>query len=119
MRLSEFGKEMRKHRIDQGVRLNVLAKQLGVSSSFLSAVETGAKKPSIALVDQVGAAMSLNADQIRRLHALADQERKNVTVDLDSASQKSRALATAFARKFDSLTDEQVRKMFQALGDDG
>ena len=113
MRLSQFGKELRKHRVEIGVRLNTLAKEIGVSSSFLSAVETGAKSPSIALVD-----LKLSDADVRTLHELAARDRKSVSVDLEHADTDSRALATAFARKFNSLSQEQIHRLFTELGDD-
>ena len=118
MRLSQFGKELRKHRVEIGVRLNTLAKEIGVSSSFLSAVETGAKSPSIALVDLLGRALELSDADVRTLHELAARDRKSVSVDLEHADTDSRALATAFARKFNSLSQEQIHRLFTELGDD-
>jgi len=42
--ITEYGKFLRKLRIDQGQILKTMAEKLGVSSAFLSAVENGKKK---------------------------------------------------------------------------
>lgn len=44
MALTEFGKAIRKARIDASETLSSMAKAIGVSSSFLSSVENGKKK---------------------------------------------------------------------------
>ncbi len=41
--LTEFGKAIRKIRLDKGEILKDMAKRLGISSAFLSAVENGRK----------------------------------------------------------------------------
>lgn len=44
MALTEFGKAVRKARIDTGYTLLTMAKALGTTSAFLSGLETGSKK---------------------------------------------------------------------------
>lgn len=51
LRLTEFGKCIRKLRIDAEITLNDMAAAIGFSPSFVSSVETGCKKISKAYLD--------------------------------------------------------------------
>ncbi len=53
--LTEFGKAIRKARIDADITLVGMAHDLQISPSFLSAVETGNKKFPIGLADRIKA----------------------------------------------------------------
>ncbi len=74
--LTAFGKELRKLRIDHDEIQQDMAARLGVSAPFLSAVETGRKKPPRSLVPTLASVYGLSADQTQRLQELSDQERK-------------------------------------------
>jgi transcriptional regulator with XRE-family HTH domain len=52
-KLTDFGKAIRKLRIDYDTNLNELATSIGVSSAFLSAVETGKKPISAELITKL------------------------------------------------------------------
>lgn len=51
--LTEFGKAIRKIRLDKGEILKDMAKRLGISSAFLSAVENGRKNVPEKWIDQI------------------------------------------------------------------
>ena len=55
-----FGVLLRKHRLDRGETLYAMAKAVGVSSSFLSAVETGQKAAPDELVNKLIAHLNLD-----------------------------------------------------------
>ena len=50
MKLSELGKTIRKFRIDAGVNQRQMAKELGITNSYLSMIEKGDKDASQRLV---------------------------------------------------------------------
>ncbi|OFZ54120.1 MAG: hypothetical protein A2428_08765 [Bdellovibrionales bacterium RIFOXYC1_FULL_54_43] len=49
---TELGEALRLFRVFHDMTLSQLAKELDVSASFLSAIETGKKKPNLSLVDK-------------------------------------------------------------------
>lgn len=51
--LTEFGKAIRKIRLDKGEILKDMAKRLGVSSACMSAVENGRKNVPEKWIDQI------------------------------------------------------------------
>ena len=53
MKITEFGKIVRKARLDVEVSLLSMAKELQVTSSFLSGMETGRKKITVDCVQKL------------------------------------------------------------------
>lgn len=110
-----FSKELRKLRIDHELRLADLSAKTGVSVTMLSAIETGERKPSTEFVDTVADKLKLSDDQRSALHVLAAKERRQVSVPVDEADEKSAELAVAFARRFESLDKKQVDELLKML----
>ena len=69
-KLTDFGKAIRKLRIDYDTNLNELATSIGVSSAFLSAVETGKKPISAELITKITNALGLSKQRKICLHML-------------------------------------------------
>jgi transcriptional regulator with XRE-family HTH domain len=113
--LTEFGKEIRKLRIDLGITLFEMAKATGVSSAFLSAMENG-KKP---VPDEYVDALAEHYEHVRNAKEsflrLADKTKKEVRINLAESNNSANELATAFARNFSELSDEQVAKIKSIL----
>ena len=53
MALTEFGKAVRKARIDANETLLSMAKEIGTSPAFLSGMETGRKKIPVEWVEKI------------------------------------------------------------------
>lgn len=105
--VTEFGKELRKLRLDLGITLFEMAKGIGVSSSFLSSVETGKKPVPHELLVDLARCYNLAQQTKTRLTELADKTRKEVQIKLAETDASGTELATAFARSFSTLTDDQ------------
>jgi transcriptional regulator with XRE-family HTH domain len=104
--LTPFGIATRKLRLDKGLRLLDLAERLGLSSSFVSAVETGKKPIPPDYVASVVGAMGLNTDEAAELQRAADRSKS--AVDVDGLHGAQRELVAAFARKLDGLPPDMV-----------
>jgi transcriptional regulator with XRE-family HTH domain len=95
MAITEFGKAVRKARIDADVTLASMAAELQTTPSFLSAMEMGRKKIPEAWVSKIEAYFSLRGVSVR-LRELADVANKSVEIGgLDPAQQM---LIAGFAR---------------------
>jgi transcriptional regulator with XRE-family HTH domain len=101
--LTPFGKVLRQLRTKYDMRLLDLANALGVSSAYVSAVETGRKPIPDGFVAQVGRAMPIDADELRLVRRAADRTKKEIKVD--SLRDEQRELLAAFARKLDDVPD--------------
>jgi len=113
--LTPFGKLVRKLRIDRGLRLKEMAESLGISSSFLSAVETGNKAVPAALVEQVCGYFRLDAGQQGELRRAADASQAEARIKMEGLEDQSRELVAAFARRIGELDQSQREKMLDVL----
>lgn len=118
--ITPFGIATRKLRLDKGLRLLDLAEKLKLSSSFISAVETGKKPIPSGYVDSVVAAMRLTRPEAAELQRAAD--RSKTVVDIDGLQGSQRELVAAFARKLHDLPPEfleEIKKqVFKSIAGD-
>lgn len=112
---TELGKCLRKLRIDVGETLGDMADRLGITSSYLSAIEKGKRPAPSGLVGKVAGLYSLSDEARESLEAAADKTLKSVKVELDGASDPKRDAALCFARSFDDLDDETARSVLKLL----
>jgi transcriptional regulator with XRE-family HTH domain len=118
--ITPFGIATRKLRLDKGLRLLDLAEKLKLSSSFISAVETGKKPIPSGYLDSVAAAMRLTRSEAAELQRAAD--RSKTVVDIDGLQGSQRELVAAFARKLHDLPPEfleEIKKqVFKSIAGD-
>lgn len=113
--LTEFGVLLRKHRLDRRETLYEMAKAVGVSSSFLSAVETGQKRAPDDLVTELERHLQLDlVDQVE-LREAAKQTGPELRIPLRGKSKDAREVAAMFARRFESGDMEALRKALEQL----
>jgi len=108
-KLTPFGVELRKLRLDKDMRLLDLAAKLDQSTAFVSAIETGRKQIPDGYVRKIAQAMELSADEIRRLRGAAEKTRKEVRVD--NLRGEQRELVAAFARQLDDVPNDLLEAL--------
>jgi transcriptional regulator with XRE-family HTH domain len=108
---TQFGKELKKLRIDVGMTLMDMAKAIGVSAAFLSAIETGRKRIPDGILETLAEKFPQVQQQRSMYEALVNQARNEVRVPLGSASYDDAMLATALARRFGSMTSEEKDRL--------
>ena len=106
--MTEVGKFLKKLRIDNNEILFTMAQKLGVTSSFLSAVELGKKKMPYEWNVKIRSVYHLTPSQEEELDAAIAASEKAVIIDLEKASPDAKKTAVSFARSFEDLTDEQL-----------
>lgn len=112
--LNEFGKKVRKARIDAGVTMNQMATDLNTTASFLSAMETGRKKIPAEWVGQIENYFVTKGVEVRGLGPAADVS--NSSVSLEGLTREHQMLVAGFARvQSSSLTTEDVMGFKQLL----
>ena len=117
--MTEVGKFLKKLRIDNNEILFTMAQKLGVTSSFLSAVELGKKKMPYEWNVKIRSVYHLTPSQEEELDAAIAASEKAVIIDLENASPDAKKTAVSFARSFEDLTDEQldaIKKLMQKEG---
>ena len=109
--MTEFGKLLKKVRIDCGELLYHMAKKLEVSSSFLSAVENGTKPVPLEWPQRIGKLYGLDEETIQKLSQAAEDTTKQVRIPLENASLEKRSLAMSFARRFDTMSQKEIDEL--------
>lgn len=119
---TEFGKWLRTLRVSIGIRLYDMSKALSVSSSFISAVETGKKSIPLDFVEKIIKNYDLSDEQIAALKNAVkltrDDElrcKKSIQLKVDTSKSDVQELLYCFARKADELTEEEKKAMWDIL----
>lgn len=113
--LTEFGKALRKIRIDRQQLLKDMANKLGVSSAYLSAVENGKRRMPQDWVSKIASIYSLDSDAQADLQNAADNSVFDVTISLENASEQKRHAVLSFARALDGLDDEDLKRIMSSM----
>ena len=113
--LTEFGKALRKIRVDRQQLLRDMADKLGVSSAYLSAVETGKRRIPQDWVSKIASIYSLSCEEQADLQSAADNSVFDVTISLVNASEQKRNAVLSFARALDGLNDEDLKRIMASM----
>ena len=117
--LTAFGKELRKLRITVGELIRDMANKLGVTASYLSAVETGKRQIPDGWVGKISDLYSLSSDEKDTLQRAADASVLSVKFNLDGMTDRRRQTAVLFAREFSELDDQKLEQIRMLLGERG
>lgn len=107
--LTPFGIASRKLRLDKSLKLLDVAQKIGVTSAFLSAVETGRKAIPDGFLLKISRALNLSTDEIKDLRRAVDKTRTEVRVDRKDEHQ--RELIAAFARQLDDVPQSMLDEL--------
>lgn len=113
--LTEFGKILRKIRIDNQELLKDMSKKLGVSSAYLSAVETGKRKVPSDWVKKVSTLYALNKESTDELELACEQSAQEVKISLAKATGLQREAAISFAKALEGLDDQKLKKIMEVV----
>ncbi len=112
--VNSFGKFCRKLRIDEGQLLAEMAKELGVSSAFLSKVENGGKKPPRDWRNKLIELYQLNEKQIEELDDCLFEAINSRSIDMSEYSNENREMLLSFARRLDTMDTkkkDQIKRL--------
>ena len=113
--LNQFGKIIRKARIDTGETLSSMAKGLNKTVSFLSASETGSKKIPMKLVPQIRDYLISKGASSSDLEELEEQAViANGQLNISELDYQHQQATVRFARS--ELTQEQMDKILAIIG---
>lgn len=116
--ITEFGKALRKLRIEHGEVVRDMARRMGVSPSFISAVENGKKNVPNDWIETIADLYHLSADQTNELREMAQQSVTSVRIDLLGTNGSQRKAALIFARDFGKLSDNEADQIISLLQSD-
>ncbi|BAF90601.1 MULTISPECIES: helix-turn-helix domain-containing protein [Azorhizobium] len=114
--MTPFGRRMRELRAARGATLTEMATAIGVSPTYLSALETGKRgKPTWALVQRIIAYFNVIWDEAEDLQRLAEVSHPRVTVDTAGLSPEATELANLLAVEIAHLPPEAVAELLGRL----
>ena len=112
-KLTPFGKLVRKIRIDRGLLLKEMAEGVGISSAWLSGIETGRKPIPAGLVDKISNYLDLDMAERVELAQAAESSRKDQSIK--NVATDRRDVAAALARRFNELDEGDLATIRELL----
>jgi len=114
---TQYGKELRKIRVDESLVLGDMAKQLGVSPAYLSSIENGKREIPKDLTSRLVTVYGLSNEQKTILEKAAIAVQKTVSINLSPVIEYPEYAETALlvARDFSKMRPEQVNKIKELL----
>lgn len=114
--LTEVGIFLRKLRLDKNEILKDMAEKLGVSSSFLSAVENGKKKMPQNWTQEIPKIYDFDQAQVFEFNKAVAKTNEMIEINLEKLNDKQTEFAFSFARRLEELDDDvidSVKKFFE------
>jgi transcriptional regulator with XRE-family HTH domain len=107
--MTPFGERLRTLREERGILLKEMAADLGVSATYLSALEHGRRsKPNWSFVQRVIHYFNIIWDEADELQRLADLSNPRIVVETAGLSQKATLFANLLSRTIGELSDAEL-----------
>jgi len=116
--LTPLGRFLRKIRIDHGEILANMAEKLGVTASYVSAVENGKRTMPREWRDKISAMYSLGENQKAEFEGLVLDSIKTLSFSAENTSRMQKEVAFTFARKMAELPEDKLLEIRKILGRD-
>ena len=114
--MTPFGQRLRALRAERGIAMKDMAKALGVSPAYLSALEHGHRgRPNRRFVHQVCQFFGIIWDEAEALQVLADRSHPRVTVDTAGLSPEATEFANLLAEKISKMPSERLAEWLEDL----
>lgn len=118
--MTPFGEKIRALRSERGITQKQMARAIGVSSAYLSALEHGHRgQPSWELLQRIIGFFNIIWDDAEELQRLASVSHPRVTIDTSGLSPEATALANNLARTIAGLDAGDIAKLQSVLDEAG
>jgi transcriptional regulator with XRE-family HTH domain len=117
--VTPFGERLRQIRAERGVALKDMAADLGVTPTYLSALEHGRRgRPNWGFVQRVIQYFNVIWDDAEQLQRLADLSHPRVVVDTAGLDPNATLLANRLARQIRSLSPQAMERLAAILDEE-
>jgi len=113
--MEPVGLMIRKMRLSREMTLRAMARLLGISAAFVSAIETGKKAPPAEVLFEIQRRLHLSATERHELDIALGKRRRTLTIKLSDNDEATSQLALAFARRLPALSEDQKRLIQEML----
>ena len=118
--MTPFGLKLRAMRKERGVLLKDMAEEIGVSPTYLSALEHGRRgRPNWVFVQRVIAYFNVIWDDAEELMRLADLSHPRISIMTAGHSPEATALANRLAKRIGQLDQSTINALLQILEQTG
>ena len=114
--ITKLGKEIRKLRKDKGENLATMSKKLGVSISYLSAIENGTREIPAKFVDKLSEIYHLSKEQKKEFARAEADSINKISISLHSAIRPQKQLVFTLSRKLKDLSPDECNEIIKFLG---
>lgn len=115
MKLTEFGKFSRKLRIENNELLKDMSEKLGVTASYLSAVEIGKRNVPKKWEDIIVKTYNLDNDMALELKTAIEYSAKVISIEVEDLHKDDKDLILMLARKVNELDDNEKTNLKKIL----
>lgn len=116
--MTPFGQKMRELRRAKGVTQRQMAEALGVSPSYLSALEHGHRGvPNWALIQKIVGYFHIIWDEAEALQRLAEASHPRVVVDTAGLHPEATRLANLLERHIGELSTDAIAELIRHIED--
>ena len=114
--MTPFGEKLRKLRAKRGVTLKDMAGALGVTPTYLSALEHGKRgRPTWFLVQRIIAYFNVIWDEAEELQRLAEMSDPRIVVDTAGLDPRATEFANLLAAKIKGLSAKSLEELIHKL----
>lgn len=111
MKITDFGVELRKLRLEHRERQQDMAQRLGVTSALLSAIEAGNRNVTEQMLNRIILTYQLPEGKAKQLRATAWNTKSGIQIKVGKRSQRRVKVAVELSEVFPQLTNEDIRKI--------
>lgn len=113
--ITNFGKILRKIRIDRDETLYEMAKKLEMTSSYLSAIECNKRKIPEDFIEKLQEHYNFTDDEMLELKNAKDETINKISINMNDINLNKRTLALEFARSFNEIDDKKAEELIKQL----
>ena len=114
--MTPFGAKLRALRAERGLSLGAMAEAIGVTPTYLSALEHGRRgQPNWVFVQRVIQYFNIIWDDAEELQRLADVSHPRVTVDTAGLDPRATLLANRLARRIGELDGATLEALLHLI----
>ncbi len=113
--ISKFGLYIRKIREKENDSLRQMAIKLGISATFLSAMEVGRKQIPLEYVEKIKGIYDLTKEQVMELEDSIYETNERLPIELALMNDAQKDVSLMFARKIKTADEKLLEKLKEAL----
>ena len=112
---TSFSNVMKEIRDINNESLRTMAKRLGISAAFLSAIEVGKKTIPLDYADKISKEYKLSQQMHDKIVDAIYESNNMIKLSLDNLSEEQKELALLFSRKISNLDKDKIDIIKNAL----